>query len=201
MPDNSLIDPVFGQAVDPNNWLGSRVSAALGGLGANLLSFAQVPGDIYAGKYSLGQINQLALPYALSMEGMKGRSDLLAAPAPRAAVLPMKYELQPVDYNPFADFQPITPQQFMPLKSKAEQLPDKPYFVFDTRNDTGYEGIFPSENSALDFINNHPDKNYLDYGTPRSIEHMNPSGEENSAYTGQEIKIHLMKALGGANEP
>jgi hypothetical protein len=89
----------------------------------------------------------------------------------------------------------VSPTQFGEL-SRAEKLPDAPWLVFDPKNQTGYEGVFQTEQQAKDFVEE-ADKQgkFFDYGTPRQIEEMNPSGEETPEYIWQSLKTQIDKAM------
>lgn len=72
--------------------------------------------------------------------------------------------------------------------SRAESLPDGPILVFDARQKAGYEGIFPTEKEAMAYIKGQGEKGkILDYGTPREIEEMNPSGPESIEFIYQQL--------------
>lgn len=78
--------------------------------------------------------------------------------------------------------------------SRAEQRPDHPILVFDARKESGFEGIFPDEKAAQDYIKTAPNGKFLDYGTPRQIEELNPSGPESPEYIMQSIREALERA-------
>lgn len=71
--------------------------------------------------------------------------------------------------------------------SRAEKLSDDRFLVFDTRTEKGFEGIFPTAKEAETFIKASKNK-FLDYGTPREIEEMNPTGEQSEEFMLQRLK-------------
>lgn len=84
--------------------------------------------------------------------------------------------------------------------SRAEKLPDAPFLVFDTRKEVDFEGVFPTAIEAERFISSHPEGKFFDFGTPREIEELNPSGEETIDFMMQEMERLVMQA-GAANLP
>lgn len=71
--------------------------------------------------------------------------------------------------------------------SRAAQLSDRPFLVFDPKDATGFEGVFPTEPAARAFIKSRKDK-LLDFGTPRELEELNPTGPESNEFLMQEVR-------------
>jgi hypothetical protein len=81
----------------------------------------------------------------------------------------------------------------------ADTLPDHPQKVFDISKEKGHEGIFPSKAEAQKWIEKQPNKNNLDYGSPREIEKLNPSSGpkqdlHNDKYFAQSILDAFLKS-------
>lgn len=83
--------------------------------------------------------------------------------------------------------------------SRAEKLPDNPFLVFDSRTEKGFEGIFSTAEEAKAFIKQSPDGKHFDFGTPRDIEELNPSGDQSIAFI-EERFSRIVKAARVANE-
>jgi hypothetical protein len=86
------------------------------------------------------------------------------------------------------------------FKSRAELRPDHPFLVFDARKDTGFEGVFDSEEEAMKFISSAPNSKFLDFGTPRDIESLNPSGPEDIGFMMRRLR-NIIDSARAANEP
>ena len=86
----------------------------------------------------------------------------------------------------FEDTQRVAANQTEEL-SRADKLADSPFLVFDTRTKKGFEGIFPTEKEAKQFIED-SDSKFLDYATPRGLEEANPSGPESFEFMMQELR-------------
>ena len=79
--------------------------------------------------------------------------------------------------------------------SRADKLPDAPYLTFDASKSGGYEGVFPTEDSAQAWVTaNSKNGKIYDYGTPRSIEQFNPTGDQSPEFQTQRLQMALTQA-------
>lgn len=179
-----------------------RVVLALGNEGYNaargVWNAVKLPGQVMQGQAAPSPEN--AAQFGMTMAGLGLGGGRLAA----TEAIP---ELEPVEHDPFYNVtklpqQPAPPSadytpRYIPYRvpSNAEKLPDSPYMVFDARKQSGYAGMFPTEQGAQQFIAGHPEGKYLDYGTPRTIEHLNPSGPDDPEYEQYVLHGKIMNSL------